>query len=144
MLCLGLVLKEFIQHKIYSSYQKFIKVVCKATYKSLVKKKIIARTTKYFIKIEKDKIEYGLKNSSTYEQMIFLKSMKQAIDIDIDSRYIVEFYDNVCAVPEQFDTNKAEATLFYKQIKAPNKNLIYVKSDKGKRILLKYKLQSIK
>ena len=144
MLCLGLILKEFIQRKIYSSYQKFIKVVCKATYKSLVKKKIIARTTKYFIKIDKDKIEYGLKNSSTYEQMIFLKSMKQAIDIDIDSRYIVEFYDNVCAVPEQFDINKAEATLFYKQVKAPNKNLIYVKSDKGKRILLKYKLQSIK
>ena len=75
--------------------------------------------------------------------MMFLKCVKQAIDIDTNSRYIVEFYNNACTVPEQFDDNKQTASEFFKEIKAPHKNLIYTKTDNGKKILLKYKLRAL-
>lgn len=138
---LGLVSKDFVEYKVYNSYKKYLKIVCSAVYDSLVERNIIAKTTKYFIKVSDTVIEYGLKNSSTYEQMIFLKNMKQAINIDSDSRYIIEFYDNACSVPKQFDNNKLNAMKFFKNLKVPNKILIYTKTEKGKNKLLKYKLQ---
>lgn len=138
---LGLVSKDLVEYKVYNSYEKYLEIVCNAVYKSLVEKNIIAKTAKHFIKIEKNKIEYGLKNSSTYEQMVFLKTMKQAINLDSDSRYIVEFYGNACSVPEQFDNNKSNAKIFFNNLKVPNKTLTYTKTVIGKSILLKYKLQ---
>ena len=84
----GKKLKKYIEYKIYSSYKIYVKIVCRAVYKSLIKKKIIARTTKYFTKINKNTLEYGLKNASTYEQMIFLKTVKESLSINNDSRYI--------------------------------------------------------
>ena len=137
-------IKKCIEYKIYSSYKNFVKIVCKAVYKSLIKKNIIARTTKYFIKINKNTLEYGLKNSSTYEQMIFLKTIKESLSINNNSRYIVEFYNRACSVPEQFNKNKTDANIFFNNVDVPNKHLIYTKTDKGKEILLKHKLQASK
>ena len=136
-------LKEYIEYKIYSDYKKFIKIVCKAVYKTLIDKKIIARTTRYFTKKDKNKLEYGLKNASTYEQMIFLKTVTDSLSVNNNSRYIVEVYGRICSVPEQFDKNKLEANVFLKNIKVGKKCLIYTKTDKGKKILLKYKLGAL-
>lgn len=127
---------------IFYSYKTFVKIVCKTVYKSLTKKKIIARTTKYFTKINKNSLEYGLRNASTYEQMIFLKTVKESLSINNNSRYIVEFYNRACSVPEQFNKNKSEANIFFNNIKVMKKHLIYTKTEYGKKILLKYKLQS--
>ena len=91
-----------------------------------------------------DTLEYGLKNASTYEQMIFLKTVKKSLSIDNNSRYIVEFHNRACSVPEQFDKNKLEANIFFNNIKVGKKHLIYTKTKDGKKILLKYKLQSLK
>ena len=139
----GNKLKKYIEYKIYSSYKTYLKIVCKAVYKSLIKKKIIARNTKYFIKINKNILEYGLKNASTYEQMIFLNTVKESLSINNNSRYIVEFYDRACSVPEQFNKNKSEANIFLNNVKVMKKHLIYTKTENGKKILLKYKLQSL-
>jgi len=139
----GKKINKYIEYKIYSSYKNFVKIVCKAIYKSLIKKKIIARTTRYFTKINKNTLEYGLKNASTYEQMIFLKTVKEALSINSNSRYIVEVYNRVCSVPEQFNKNKSEANIFFNNVKVMKKNLIYTKTDDGKKILLKYKIQSL-
>lgn len=130
-----------IKYKICSSYKFFVKTVCKAVYKSLIDKNIIAKTTKYFVKTDKKTLEYGLKNASTYEQMIFLKTVKESLYVDNNSRYIVEFCNRACSVPEQFGKNKSEATAFFKNIHVNKKHLVYTKSANGKKTLLKYKLQ---
>lgn len=143
LIYVGAKLKKYIEYKIYSSYKTFVKIVCRAVYKSLIKKKVIARTTKYFTKINKNTLEYGLKNASTYEQMIFLKTVKESLSINNNSRYIVEFYDRACSVPEQFNKNKSEANIFFNNVKVLKKHLIYTKTENGKKILLKYKLQSL-
>lgn len=139
----GLITRDLLEYKKYTTYKGFVKVVCNTIYKGLVRKNVIASTTKYFVKNEENQIEYGLKNSSTYEQMIFLKCVKQAINIDTNSRYIIEFYNNAFTIPEQFDDNKQMADEFLKEIKSPNKKLIYAKTEKGKELLLKYKLQAL-
>lgn len=143
LIYIGKKIKKYTEYKRNSSYKKFLKIVCKAVYKSLIKKKIIARTTKFFIKINKNTLEYGLKNSSTYEQMIFLKNVKESLFIDNNSRYIVEFYNRACSVPEQFNKNKSRANIFFKNIHVAKKHLIYTRTENGKKILLKYKLQSL-
>ena len=135
--------KKYIEYKT-SSYKTFVKMVCNAVYKSLIKKKIIAPTTKYFTKMNKNTLEYGLKNASTYEQMIFLKTVKESLDINNNSRYIIQFYNRACSVPEQFNKNKTDANMFFNNIMVAKKNLIYTKTDNGKKVLLKYKLQSLK
>lgn len=139
----GLITRDLLEYKKYTTYKGFVKVVCNTIYKGLVRRNVIASTTKYFVKNEENQIEYGLKNSSTYEQMIFLKCVKQAINIDTNSRYIIEFYNNAFTIPEQFDDNKQMADEFLKEIKSPNKKLIYAKTEKGKELLLKYKLQAL-
>lgn len=144
LICVGHKLKKYIEYKIYSSYKRFVKIVCKAVHKSLIKKKIIARTTKYFIKVNNNTLEYGLKNASTYEQMFFLKTVKESLAINQNSRYIVEFYNRACSVPEQFNKNKSEANVFFKNVNVAKKHLIYTKTDNGKKVLLKHKLQSLK
>lgn len=137
----GVKTKKYFEDKICSSYIFFVKTVCKAVYKSLIKKKIISRSTKYFVKINKNTLEYGLKNASTYEQMIFLKTVKESMSINSDSRYIIEFYNRACSVPEEFDKNKIEANKFFDNVKIAKKRLTYTKTENGKKVLLKYKLQ---
>lgn len=138
---IGNRIKKFMEYKIYSSYKNFVKIVCRAVYKSLIKKKVVAPTTRFYIKVNKDILEYGLKNASTYEQMIFLKTVKESLSINNNSRYIVEFYGRACSVPELFNKNKKDANMFFYNISVTKKHLIYTKTDKGKKILLKYKLQ---
>ena len=136
-------INKYIENKIYSSYKSFVKIVCKAVYKSLIKKNIIAPTTKFYIKINKNILEYGLENSSTYEQMIFLKTVRESLSINDNSRYIVEFYNRACSVPEFFNKNKTDANMFFYNVNVTRKRLIYTKTDKGKEILLKHKLQAL-
>ena len=73
----------------------------------------------------------------------FLKTVKESLSINNNSRYIVEFYDRACSVPEQFNKNKSEANIFFYNVKVMKKHLIYTKTENGKKILLKYKLQSL-
>ena len=134
---------HFLIYKIYNSYTNFANIVCKAVYKSLINKDIIAPTTKFYIKTNKNILEYGLKNASTYEQMIFLKNVRESLSIDNNSRYIVEFANRACSVPEEFNKNKSNANIFFKNIKLLRKQLIYTKTENGKEILLRHKLQSL-
>ena len=143
LIYIGKKLKKYIEYRIYSSYKSFVKIVCRAVYKSLIKKKIIARTTKYFTKMNKNTLEYGLKNASTYEQMIFLKTVKESLSINNNSRYIVEIYKKACSLPKQKNKNKSDANIFFNNVDVAKKNLIYTKTENGKKILLKYKLQSL-
>ena len=138
------VLKDYFQYKINTSYKGFIKMICKAVYKSLINKKLIDRKTKYYVNFNENKIEYGLKKASTYEQMIFLKNVKESINFESDARYIIKFYEIACTVPKQFDKNKTDANIFLKYIQASKKELIYTKTEKGKRMLLECKLKLLK
>ncbi len=138
---IAFVLKDYFQYRISTSYKGFIKMICKAVYKSLKKKKLIDKKAKCYFNFNQNNIEYGLKKASTYEQMVFLKNVKDSINFETDTRYIIKFYEIACAVPKQFDKNKADANIFMKYIKAPNKELIYTKTEKGKRILLEHKLK---
>lgn len=136
-------LNKIIMNKVYSSYKIFVKKVCRAVHKSMIKKKIIARTTRSFVKNKNNILEYGLKNASTYEQMMFLNAMKESLGINTNSRYIVEFYNRACTVPEQFGKNKTEANIFFRRLPVIKKELIYTKTPKGKEILLRHKLKLI-
>lgn len=126
------------------SYEKFIKKICKAVYKSMKETGQLESKTKYFVKLSKKNIIYGLKNASTYEQMIYLKSIKQAIKLDENSRYIIKSGNNTCSVPEMFAKNKKDATLFFNNFKALGKRLIYTKTEVGKKVLLERKLKEFR
>lgn len=136
-------LKKYFEYKRNRDDKHLVKIVCRAAYKSLIKKKIIAKTTRYFTKANKNTLEYGLKNASTYEQMIFIKTVKEALSLNNNSRYIVEFKNRACSVPEQFNKNKSEASMFFNNLNVRKKHLIYTKTDKGKKLLLKYRLQAV-
>lgn len=125
-------------------YKNFIDKVCYATYKSLIQTKRLEMKSQYFVTIDNGNIVYGLKGASVYEQMIFLKSIKQAISLNKDSRYIVKTFHDVCSVPEFFNKNKNDATMFIKNFKSFRKKLIYTKTDYGREILLKNKLKELK
>lgn len=141
---ISLLIKKYINFKAKDSYKDFIKILCKAVYRSLIQKNMLDKTAKIFIKTEGNTFEYGIKNVSTYEQMFFLKTVKESLSININSRYLVEFYGRACSVPELFDKNKVEASIFFNNLKVLKKNLIYTKTKNGKRILLKYRLQLLK
>jgi len=126
------------------SYESFVRKICKATYKSLVQTNKIESKTKYFIEVKKSNIVYGLKNGSTYEQMIYLKAIKQAIKLDENSRYIIKSHNNTCSVPDIFAKNKKEATIFFNNFNSISKKLIFTKSDNGRKELLKGKIRDLK
>lgn len=126
------------------SYEMFIKKICKAVYKSMKKTGQLESKTKYFVRLSKKNIIYGLKNASTYEQMIYLKAIKQAIKLDENSRYIIKCGNNTCSVPEMFAKNKKEATLFFSNFTSLGKRLIYTKTEVGKKVLLERKLKEFR
>ena len=134
-----------IFHKIAfsQSYEKYIKKICKATYKAFVKIDKIDRKAKFFVQEKDDNIEYGLINASTYEQMIYIRAIKQAISLDANTRYIIKSYNRICSVPDVFAKNKKEATMFLKNFRSLNKKLIFTKTDSGRKELLKGKIRSL-
>jgi len=125
------------------SYEKFIKKICEATHKSLIEIGKLDSKSQCFITIKNNEIEYGLKNASTYEQMIYLKSIKQALNLNENSRYIIKSLRNVCSVPELLEKNKNDAMIFFNNIKLSGKKLIYTKTEDGRKVLLESKLQEL-
>lgn len=126
------------------TYERFIKKICQATYNSLMKIGELEPKSKYFVNIKNNNIIYGLKNASTYEQMIYLKSIKQAISLNENSRYIIKTFNNVCSVPEFFSKNKKDAMIYFKNLKISTKKLIYTRTDSGRKTLLESKLKELK
>ena len=97
--------------------------------------------TKFYVKKNGNKFEYGLLNANTHEQLLYIKSVKQAITLEGNSRYIVKTFNRIYSVPELFAKNKEDAKLFADKLKLYNNQLIYTKTDEGKKTLLKYKMK---
>lgn len=135
-------LNRYIFDKFTNSEKYFIKKICKATYLSMCKMNNLDSKIKYYIKTEKQNIEYGLKNADTYEQMQFINSVKEALTLDYNNRYIIKSGNHVYAVPEKFSRNKKDAKMFLKHLELPlTASLIYTKSESGKNVLLKHKMK---
>ena len=132
---------NMISNYMATTSKNYIKNVVNACFKLMKKEKLISNNTTVFINFNKDKLEYGLKNASTYEQMLFLKAIKEALSLEEDTRYLAIFNNHIARVPKLFDKNKDTANEFIKSISGFNKKLIYTKSEKGKDILLKSKLK---
>lgn len=129
--------------KFLGFYQKTLfKRLCRAIYLSLVESGKIDSKAKYYVKTSFMNIEYGLKDANTYEQMIFIKYIKQAMQLDSNSRYIIKTIKNTYTVPEIFSKNKIDAMKFFKKFRKGN--LIYTKSENGKKILLECKMREFK
>lgn len=142
---LGVAVNRYLFNKYLSKEERYIKRVCRAIYKALKDKKILSPNTRYYVRLIGEKIEFGLMKADTYEQMIFIKSVKQSITLDENSRYIVKIKNNVYSVPEILAKNKDDAQIFFKYInKGFSGKMIYTKSEQGKKLLLKYKMDEYK
>lgn len=142
---LGVAVNRYLFNKYLSKEERYIKRVCRAIYKALKDKKILSPNTRYYVRLIGEKIEFGLMKADTYEQMIFIKSVKQSITLDENSRYIVKIKNNVYSVPEILAKNKVDAQIFFKYInKGFSGKMIYTKSEQGKKLLLKYKMDEYK
>ena len=122
----------------------YLKKVVKACYRMLREEKLISNESKYFINYKAENIEYGIQRGSTYEQMLFLKTVKESLDIDESSRYLITFDNHIMKIPKIFARNKKQANKFLKHIKSINKRIIYTKTEKGKQNLFVYKLKVLK
>lgn len=135
----------YIFEKLNNSEKNFINHVCRATLSSMKRFNKIDSKSKYYVEQTKNNIVFGLKNADTYEQNLFISSVKQAINLNSDSRYICKIGNRIISIPDLFDKNKSDATVFYNSILSIFKGkLIYTKSEKGKKTLLKYKMRELK
>jgi len=140
---LGVIaINRIIFDNIINSEKKFIKKICNACF-ILMKEKGLFKNekTKFYVKKNGNKFEYGLLNANTHEQLLYIKSVKQAITLEGNSRYIVKTFNRIYSVPELFAKNKEDAKLFADKLKLYNNQLIYTKTDEGKKTLLKYKMK---
>lgn len=138
------LLNRAIFNKFINSEYYFVKKICKATHLAMKETNKINSDSKYFVnKSENGKIEFGLKKADTYEQMLFINSVKQAITLDQNGRYFIKSGRHIYVVPEIFSKNKNDASIFYKKLNSKGK-LIYTRSESGKKILLKYKIKDFK
>lgn len=129
--------------KFLGFYQKTLfKRLCKSIYLCLIEKEKIDSNIQYYVKTNFKNIEYGLKNANIYEQSIFIKYIKQAMQLDKNSRYIIKTSKNAYTVPEIFSKNKTDAMKFFRKFRRGK--LIYTKSEEGKRILLECKMKEFK
>ena len=144
-LLLGVAVNRYLFNEYLSREERYIKRACKAIFRAMKQKKLISQNARYYVHLIGEKIEFGLTNAYTYEQMIFIKSVKQSITLDENSRYIIKLKDNVYSVPELFAKNKEDAEVFFKHMnKGFSGKLIYTKSEQGKKLLLKYKMNEYK
>lgn len=123
------------------SYDKYLRVVCAAVHGTLVESRTISADTSWFMNQDGATVEYGLNHASTFEQILFIDTVKEALDMQSNSRYIAEFNHRACTVPARFAKNKDDASKFLAKVKAHKKRLVYTRSDKGKRVLLRHKLE---
>lgn len=140
-----IVLNRIFFDDIINSERKFIKRICKACFELMNENGLFRNEkTKFYIKKKKYKIEYGLLNANTHEQLLYIKTVKQAITLEGNSRYIVESGGRVYSVPEMFSKNKEEATRFLKKLKVAGGKLIYTKTEQGRKTLLKHKMKEFR
>lgn len=144
-LLIGVAVNRYLFSEYLSREERYIKRACKAIFQSMRQKNLISPNAKCYVHLIGEKIEFGLMNTDTYEQMIFIKAVKQSITLDENSRYIVKIKDNIYSVPEIFAKNKEDAKIFFKHInKGFSGKMIYTKSEQGKKLLLKYKMDEYK
>ena len=143
--CGLIVLNRILFDNIINSEKKYLIRICNACFKLMAKKGMLLNNqTRFYVKREEDKFEYGLINANTHEQLLYINTVKQSITLEGNSRYIVELKDRVYSVPDIFSKNKEDATQFLKCLKIFGGKLIYTKSEKGKKILLKHKMKELR
>lgn len=133
---------NFIFDKLINAEKKYIEKICRATYFSLIDINKIGNGTRFQVEVIKDRIIFRLRNANTYEQMLFIKCVKEAMTLDYNSRYIIDSVFAKYSVPELFSKNKNDAEIFHRHFLGSN--LIYTKSKQGEKLLLKYKMKQFK
>lgn len=125
-----------------TSDKDYTNKACKAVYKQMRENNTLSPRARYYINKENDKIEFGLKNADTHEQLTFIKNVKQVLNLNSDSRYIIKYGRQIFTVPDEFSKNNEMANAFRKKLKFIGKSdLIYTKSEKGREKLLEYRLR---
>lgn len=120
----------------------FVKKICNAVYKQMLEDGTLNKKARYYVRYNGDKLEYGLKNADTHEQLVFIKNVKQVLSINSDSRYIVKSGKQIFTIPDDYSKNNEMANKFRKKLKILGlSELIYTKSEKGREKLLKYRLK---
>lgn len=138
-----IIINRYIFDGKQNSEYIFIKKACNAVYKTMINKENLQKKTIYYVTKNNGTIEFGLKNADTYEQLQFIKNVKQCMSLDFNSRYIIKSGKHIYVVPEMFSKNAKDAKLFMKYLlkTRTTSNLIYTKSEKGKKLLLRYKMK---
>ena len=125
-----------------TSDKDYTNKACKAVYKQMRENNTLNPRARYYINKENDKIEFGLKDADTHEQLMFIKNVKQVLNLNSDSRYIIKYGRQIFTVPDEFSKNNEMANSFRKKLKFIGKSdLIYTKSEKGREKLLEYRLR---
>lgn len=138
----GIVLNRFIFSRYTNSELHFIKKCAKAVFRCMKKRNMLDKDVSYYVIKNDNKIEFGLKNADTHEQITFIKYVKQCMNLDNDSRYIIKSGIHIYVVPECFSKNKSDAEMFMKELKIlGTPELIYTRSENGEKLLLKYKMK---
>ena len=139
---LGLIIaNRFIFDRYINSELYFIKKCVNAVYRSMKKKNMLGEKVSCYARKVNNKIEFGLKNADTHEQLTFIKYVKQCMVLDISSRYIVKSGRHIYVVPECFSKNKTDAESFLKELRIFGPaELIYTRSEKGEKLLLRYRM----
>ena len=120
----------------------FVKKICKAVYKQMLEDGLLNKNARYYVRYNDDKLEYGLKNADTHEQLVFIKNVKQVLSVNSNSRYIVKSGKQIFTIPDDYSKNNEMANKFRKKLKILGlSELIYTKSEKGREKLLKYRLK---
>jgi hypothetical protein len=111
---------------------------------ALKKTKILPLQASFKIKHRRNKgYDIILLNANTHDQIIFGEAVKQQYDITDRTRYVVLHQNKIYPVPEILGKKKELAEIYKKSLRLPFSKLVYIKSEEGKDILLKSKLNNL-
>lgn len=142
------VFESIIERNHYTKVKIFNKLKVQSLTGHLVsalkKTKILPPQASFKIKHRRNKgYDIILLNSNTHDQIIFAEAVKQQYDITDRTRYVVLHRNKIYPVPEILGKKKELAENYKKSLRLPFSKLVYIKSEEGKDILLKSKLNNL-
>ena len=138
----GIILNRLLFGLRLTSEKDYINKACKAVFRQMKENNLLNPRARYYINQEDKKIAFGVKNADTHEQIAFIKNVKQVLNLNSDSRYIIKYGRQIFTVPDEFSKNNEMAEAFRKKMRFIGKSeLIYTKSTRGREKLLEYRLR---
>lgn len=84
-----------------------------------------------------------LENANTHEQILFADAVKQQYELGGKSRYVVSFFGKIYPVPDVLGQKRSLAEIYRKSLGLPFSDLINIRNEEGKRMLLKSKMKHL-